>query len=166
VAISTQSIDKRTLSATAVGVAAAAGVGTIANVKQQPVWYARLRKPSFVPPDWVFPLAWTSLYADIAVTSAVAIDRLRVSGQRTALRHYVGALSTNLLLNAGWSWLFFRYRKLGLSALGAAVLTISTADLNRRTAQAAPGAGTVLLPYSFWCAFASLMSYRIWQLNR
>jgi benzodiazapine receptor len=161
-----ESINRRTLSATTVAVAAAAGAGTIANVKQQPVWYARLRKPPYVPPNWVFPLAWTSLYTDIAATSAVAIDRLRATGHRKALRQYIGALSINLLLNAGWSWLFFRYRKLGLSAVGAGVLTVSTADLTRRTAEATPRAGLALLPYPLWCAFAALMSLRIWQLNR
>ncbi len=125
-----------------------------------------MRKPSYVPPDWVFPVAWTSLYTDIAATSAVAVDGLRVTGQHRALRRYIGALSINLLLNAGWSWLFFKYRKLGLSALGAGVLAVSTADLTRRTAAAAPRAGAALLPYPLWCAFALLLSVRIWRLNR
>ncbi len=160
------SLDKKTLSATTLAVGATAAVGTIANLGQQPDWYARLRKPSYVPPDWVFPLAWTSLYTDIAATSAIAIDRLRSTGQQRALRRYVGALSINLLLNAGWSWLFFKYRKLGLSALGAGALAVSTADLNRQTATAAPRAGVALLPYPLWCAFACLLSVRIWRLNR
>ncbi len=159
-------VDKKTLSATTLGVAAAAGVGTIANLGQQPAWYAQLRKPSYVPPDWVFPLAWTTLYTDIAATAAVAVDRLRATGQRNALRRYVGALTINLVLNAGWSWLFFKYRKLGLSALGAGVLAVSTTDLTRRTADAAPRTGLVLLPYPLWCAFAFLLSVRIWRLNR
>ena len=54
-------------------------------------------------------------------------------------RRYVGALGVNLVLNAGWSWLFFRYHKLGASALGAAVLTVSSADLARRTARPTGG---------------------------
>ena len=164
--ISGTAVTGRTLSATTLAVAAAAGAGTIANVAQQPTWYARLRKPSYVPPDWVFPLAWTSLYTDIAATSAVAVDRLRVTGQRRALRRYVAALTVNLLLNAGWSWVFFRYRKLGSAAFGAGVLALSTADLTRRTADAVPRAGLVLLPYPLWSAFAFLLSVRIWRLNR
>lgn len=160
------SVDKKTLSATTLAVGATAAVGTVANLGQQPTWYARLRKPSYVPPDWVFPVAWTSLYTDIAATSAVAVDRLRVTGQHRAQRRYIGALSINLVLNAGWSWLFFKYRKLGLSALGAGVLVVSTADLTRRTAAAAPRAGSALLPYPLWCAFALLLSVRIWRLNR
>jgi tryptophan-rich sensory protein len=159
-------VNSRTLTATTLAVAAAAGAGTVANLAQQPGWYARLRKPPYVPPDWVFPLAWTSLYTDIAATSAVAVDRLRTTGRQRALRRYIVALGVNLSLNAGWSWLFFKYRKLGLSALGAGVLTVSTADLARRTADVAPRAGYALLPYPLWCTFAFLLSVRIWLLNR
>ena len=131
-----------------------------------PVWYARLRKPSYVPPDAVFPVAWTSLYADIAATSALAIDRLRAGGRYAEARRYITALAVNLLLNAGWSWLFFKYHKLGLSAVGAAALTVSSAELARRTAQAETRAGLALLPYPLWGAFATVMSAHIWRLNR
>lgn len=159
-------MNKHTLQATTLAVAATASVGTVANLNQAPAWYAHLRKPSYVPPNWVFPLAWTSLYADIAGSSAVAIDRLRATGQHRRARQYAAALGVNLLLNAGWSWLFFKYRKLGLSAVGAGVLTVSTADLARRTAEAEPRAGSALLPYPVWCAFATVMSVHIWRLNR
>ena len=159
-------MNKQTLAATALAVSAAAGAGSIASRTEVPAWYVRLRKPSYVPPSQVFPVAWTSLYTDIAATSAVAIDRLRATGQHDKARHYIAALAINLLLNAGWSWLFFKYHKLGASALGAAALTVSSADLARRTAQAEPRAGLALLPYPMWCSFATAMSADIWRLNR
>jgi tryptophan-rich sensory protein len=109
---------------------------------------------------------WTALYADIAATSAMAIDRLHTTGQRKEARRYEAALGVNLLLNAGWSWLFFRYRRLGASALGAAVLTASSADLARRAARADPRAGTALAPYPLWCAFATVLATHVWRLNR
>ena len=111
-------------------------------------------------------MAWTALYADIAATSAVAIDRLRAEGRHDEARNYVVALSANLILNAGWSWLFFKYRKLGASTVGAAVLAASCADLTRRAVVADPRAGAVLAPYALWCAFATAMSGHIWVLNR
>jgi tryptophan-rich sensory protein len=114
----------------------------------------------------VFPVAWTSLYIDIAATSAAAIDRLRANGRRDEARNYALALGVNLVLNAGWSWLFFRFRKLGLSAVGAAMLAVSSADLTRRNAQADLGTGAALLPYPLWSAFAAAMSSHIWMLNR
>ncbi|WP_020188514.1 TspO/MBR family protein, partial [Mycobacterium intracellulare] len=120
----------------------------------------------YQPPRAAFPVAWTTLYADIAVTSAVAIDRFRATGRHDQARSYAAALVVNLLLNAGWSWLFFRYHKLGAAAVGAAALTASSADLVRRTAQAGPRGGPALLPYPMWCGFATVLSTHIWRLNR
>jgi translocator protein len=114
----------------------------------------------------VFPVAWTSLYTDIATTSAAAIDRLRAAGRHEEARNYIVALSVNLILDAGWSWLFFKYHKLGVSTVGAAVLAASSADLTRRTARADPGAGAALLPYPLWTVFATTLSSHICVLNR
>jgi tryptophan-rich sensory protein len=159
-------VNKQTLAATSLAVAATAGVGSVASKPRISRWYFRLRRPPYVPPNAVFPVAWTTLYADIAVTSATAIDRLRAAGRQQEARNFAIALAANLILNAGWSWLFFKYQKLGASAIGSAVLTASSADLARRTAAADSRAGAALLPYPLWCCFATLMSVHIWVLNR
>ena len=159
-------MNKQILAATTLSVGATSGIGSIASQPRITRWYSRLRKPSYVPPNGVFPVAWTTLYADIAVTSATAIDRLRTTGRDKEARNYILALAANLILNAGWTWLFFKYQKLGASAIGAAVLAASSADLARRTAAADPRAGAALAPYPLWCAFATVMSAHIWVLNR
>jgi benzodiazapine receptor len=159
-------VKKSTLAATTLAVATAAGTGSIASPKRVPAWYSRLRKPSYQPPGAAFPVVWTTLYGDIAATSAVAIDRLRAAGQHDKARRYAAALSLNLLLNAGWTWLFFRYHKLGASALGAAALTASSADLARRAAEADRRAGAALSAYPLWGAFATVLATHVWRLNR
>jgi tryptophan-rich sensory protein len=159
-------VKKSILAATSIAVTAAATTGSIASAKRVPYWYARLRKPRYQPPNAVFPVAWTALYADIATTSAVAIDRLKAEGKDDEARRYAAALGVNLVLNAGWSWLFFCYHKLGASALGAAVLAASSADLVRRTAQADPRAGLAMSPYALWTSFATVLATHVWRLNR
>lgn len=159
-------MNRSILAATTLAVAAAAGTGSIASPKRLPAWYSRLSKPPYQPPGAAFPVVWTALYGDIAATSAVAIDRLRAAGQHEPARRYAAALAVNLLLNAGWSWLFFRYHKLGASALAAAALTVSSADLARRAAQADRRAAAALSPYPLWCAFATVLATHIWRLNR
>ncbi len=158
-------MNKSVLAATTAAVAAAAASGSIASAKGIPAWYSRLRKPPYQPPNAAFPVAWTTLYGDIAATSAVAIDRFRTTGQQDKARRYAAALAVNLVLNAGWSWLFFGYHKLGASALGAAALTASSADLARRAAQADPRAGLALSAYPAWCAFATVLATHVWRLN-
>lgn len=160
-------MNKSILAATTAAVAAAAGAGSIASSNEiSAPWYSRLNRPRYQPPRAAFPVAWTSLYGDIAITSAAALQTFRATGQRDKARRYTAALTVNLLLNAGWSWLFFRYHKLGASAVGAAALTASSADLVRRTAQAAPREGLALLAYPLWCGFATILSTHIWRLNR
>lgn len=156
----------RTLIATGLGTAAAAVIGSIASKAGVETWYPTLKKPPYVPPNAVFPVAWTTLYGDIAITSASAIDTLRESGDHAGARKYAAALGANLVLNASWSWLFFKAHKLGPSAVAAGALALSSADLVRRTAAVNSQAGLALAPYPVWCSFATVMSSDIWRLNR
>ena len=156
-----------TLIATGTSVAAAAAVGSLASRPAvQSSWYARLRKPRYQPPEIVFPVVWPMLYADIAVVSASTIDELHDRGDARKLRAYQAALGLNLVLNGGWSWLFFNRRAFAASAAVAAALAASSADLTRR-AIAVRGAGAVpLTVYPIWCTFAAALSTHIWLLNR
>lgn len=157
---------RKTLIATGVATAAAAVTGSMASRDGVRGWYAKARKPDYVPPNVVFPIAWTALYADIAVTSAATIDRFRADGERAKLRGFLAALGFNLVLNAGWSWVFFTKRKLFPASVAAAALAVSSADLARRAADADPKLGVALAPYPLWCGFATVLSTDIWRLNR
>ncbi|MDN4644407.1 TspO/MBR family protein [Arthrobacter sp. PsM3] len=134
-------------------------------------WYRRLRKPDWQPPAIAFPVVWTALYADLAVTTAVALNSQEAGdtpGNETReqqLRAYRGALAANLVLNAAWSWLFWRARRPWLAAAECAVLAASSADLVRRTHQLNRAAGVALAPYALWCGFATVLSTAIARLN-
>src|SRR4051812_15478763 len=140
-------------------------IGGLASRPAESTWYARLRKPSFQPPRQAFAIVWPLLYADIAAVSASTLDHLRDQDHQRA-RTFAALLAANLALNAGWTWLFFTRHQLGASALAAAALTASSADLTRRAVAARAASGAALGPYPVWCAFATLLSTRIWQLNR
>ena len=156
----------KALVGTGMATAAAAVAGSVASGAGVRGWYTRIRKPGYVPPNAVFPIAWTTLYVDIAATSAAAINRFRDGGRETKARAYMAALGVNLALNAGWSWVFFKQNRLGPSVAAAAALAVSSADLARRAADADPKLGAALAPYPLWCGFATVMSADIWRLNR
>ncbi|WP_420749101.1 TspO/MBR family protein [Rhodococcus sp. O3] len=155
-----------TVLGTAAATAITAFVGSVASRESDSRWYRRLRKPSFQPPASAFPVVWTALYADIAVTSAAAIDELTRRRELDARRAYVAALAANLVLNGSWSWVFFKGGRLVPATVVAALLAASSADLVRRTADAVPVAGAALAPYAAWTGFATVLSGRIAQLNR
>ena len=118
---------RKTIVGTALATAAAAVAGSVASRQGVETWYPTLRKPPYNPPNAVFPIAWTTLYADIAATSAATIDRFRADGESGKANAYVAALGANLVLNAGWSWVFFKMHKLGPSVVAAGALAASSA---------------------------------------
>jgi translocator protein len=155
-----------TLAKSAAAVLVTAAIGGLASRPAESNWYAKLRKPSFQPPRQAFPIVWPILYADIAAVSASTIDQLEDQHRPDKARAYRNALALNLVLNGSWSWIFFKKRMLGASAVAAAALTASSVDLTRRAAAVRPNRGVLLVPYPLWCAFATALSTRIWQLNR
>lgn len=159
-----------TLAWTAAATAGTAAAGAVATDPDSG-WYLRLRKPDWQPPAIAFPVVWTALYADLAVSSAVALeshdagDAPGAEGDRPQIRAYQGALAVNLILNATWSWLFWRSRRPWLAAAECAVLAASSADLVRRTYRLNRAAGLSLAPYAAWCGFATFLSTAIARLN-
>jgi tryptophan-rich sensory protein len=156
----------RTLIPAATAVASTAVVGGLASRPGASPWYQSLRKPPYQPPRLAFPIVWPVLYADIAVVSSNTLDDLERRSRKPERRQYVTALAVNLAVNAGWSWLFFQRRRLGLSAVAAAALTVSSADLARRAMDAQGGRAAPLLLYPLWCAFATALAGHLWFLNR
>lgn len=156
-----------TLMASTASVAATAVVGSLASRPAvESAWYTKLHKPGYQPPAQAFPVVWPALYADIAVVSASALDDLRDRQDDRRRRAYQAALGLNLVLNGGWSWLFFNRHWLGASAAAAAALTASSADLARRAIAVRGARAVPLVAYPLWCAFAAVLSTHVWLLNR
>lgn len=149
----------------AAAVATTAVVGSLAT-DPDTSWYRSLRKPRWQPPAQVFPVVWTALYASIALVSGKALAEARTRGEDERHADYKAALVLNLMLNAGWSVLFFRARRLGLASLVAGALAASSADLSKRAGEQDPKLGLALKPYAAWTSFAAALSTDIWRRNR
>jgi tryptophan-rich sensory protein len=150
----------RRLLATGLAVGAAAGIGAAATTPEAG-WYADLDLPPWQPPPLAFPLVWTPLYADLAVVSALGLERMSEPERRA----YVRALAANLVLNAGWSVLFWRVRRPWLSTAWCALLVGSSADLARRLRHTDPRLGAALAAYPTWCTFATALNAEIARRN-
>lgn len=111
-------------------------------------------------------MAWTLLYADIAITNGATLTDLLEKGKKSEAKELAGALGVNLALNAGWCGAFFRSQNTVLSVVWAAVLAGSSWDLVRRNAKVDTARGEALAPHGLWTTFATALSTRIAQLNR
>ncbi len=138
-------------------------LGNLVTQPGIPAWYAGLLKPAFNPPNWLFPVAWTTLFA----LMAYAVFRIwkwpaSTPGRNAALIAFYVQLAVNCL----WSFAFFGARSplLGLVVivplLALIILTI------RRFNVVDPFASWLLWPYAGWVSFATLLNVSIYALNR
>lgn len=154
----------RTMLSTGLAVVATAVTGALATDPDS-AYYRGLDQPSWQPPPPVYGIVWTPLYADIAVSSAQALDVLEEQGRTAEKKALTTALAGNLVLNGAWNWLFFRVHLPWLAAGECAALTVSSADLVRRVASADRRAALAMAPYPVWCAFATALTVAIARRN-
>lgn len=154
-------VDAAGLAAWLVVTFAAAALGGWATASSLGEWYATLAKPAWTPPDGVFGPVWTVLYALMAV-AAWWVWR---SGTAAETAPALGAYSVQLLLNLGWSVVFFGLRMPGAAVLEIALLWLAIAATMVLFYRQRPLAGLLLTPYLAWVTFAGVLNFAIWRLN-
>lgn len=140
---------------------AVAGVGAAVTASSVTTWYAQLAKPDFNPPDSVFGPVWTTLYAMMAIAGWRIWQRRDAPGATRALT----AWATQLVLNLGWSVIFFGARMIGVALIEIVLLLTAilvTAALFCRIDRCA---GVLLVPYALWVCFATVLNAALWRLN-
>lgn len=138
------------------------GIGALSSVLTEPSvhdWYLTIRRPSFDPPGWVFPIVWTALYAAMAYA---AFRVWRVVGFRsTAIALY----AVQLAFNFAWSFLFFTLHRLDLALIEIGVLWLLILATTIVFVRRDRSAGVLFAAYLGWVSFAAALNYAIWQLN-
>ena len=125
-------------------------------------WYASLAKPAWNPPSYVFAPVWTVLYGMMGVAAWFVWRERGLFGAKAAF----GLFFVQLILNAAWSCIFFGLHEPGfalaeLVALWAFIFLTVLAFWRVK-----PLAAGLLLPYFCWTAFAAVLNYQLWILNR
>lgn len=156
-------LDKKRLAASVLlPVAGGSLVGAMAskNAKEK---YDRLETPSFGPPGWVFPVAWTTLYTMMGLAKYRKDMRVQQQNEKAVP---VDAYYVQLGLNFLWSFLFFRWERRGAALAEIAALLAVLLLTAVRFAEQDKTAGMLMIPYAAWVSFALLLNASIWQLNR
>jgi translocator protein len=122
-------------------------------------WYWALRKPSWTPKPWVFPVVWAPLYVLIAVSGWL------VWRQAGLMILPFTAYLVQLVLNAGWSAIFFGLRRPDLAIVDILLLWLSIAMTIAGFAPISPLAAWLLAPYLVWVSIATILNVSVWRLN-
>jgi translocator protein len=127
------------------------------------MWYRTLNLPTITPPDWIFGVVWTTIYILTAICVYRVWNDARFASQRTWL---VILFAINLILNIGWSYIFFQLHMILGALLLSIALEILTLALFTTIFQTSQWLSLLLLPYVLWGGFAIYLNYLVWILNR
>lgn len=121
-------------------------------------WYPTLDKPFFTPPNIVFPLVWTFLYALMALSFWRILRARPEAGPTTTA---IALFLVQMVLNVGWSWAFFAKRSPTLGVVAVGLLFVAIVMTIRAFKAIDRPAGFALIPYLAWVGFAALLTAAI-----
>jgi tryptophan-rich sensory protein len=143
-------------------IAEAAGIiGSVFTIKEIPVWYAALLKPSFSPPNWVFGPVWTSLYCLMGISAFLIWQKRKSPVARSGLTIY----GVNLVANMLWSVVFFGFHRPEAGLLVILILWSTIIVMIKRFWPINQLASLLLIPYLLWVTFATFLNFAIFRLN-
>jgi tryptophan-rich sensory protein len=138
--------------------AACGGAAATGAMFQPGAWYDALQKPSWTPPNWLFPVAWTTLYLLMSL-SAMRVAQLPDAGQ--ALAFWAMQIAFNTL----WTPVFFGLRRMRAALVVMVFLWVSVAATTVTFWQVDWLAGLMFLPYLGWVSVAGALNFSVWRLN-
>jgi translocator protein len=134
--------------------------GSLFTFSEINTWYAALEKPFFNPPNWIFGPVWSLLYILMGV-SLYLIATSKSKEKREIILVFVG----QLILNAGWSIIFFGAHNLWLAAIEIVLLWLTIAVLITMCHKVSLLSARLLYPYLAWVTFATALNFAVASLN-
>lgn len=138
--------------------AATFGAGATGAMFPTGEWYKGLNKPAWVPPNWVFPVVWTSIYLLISFAGA------RVAGMEGSA-YAMAFWGAQIAFNTLWTPVFFGLRRLRGSLPVMAALWLSVLGATVTHFQLDAWAGLAFVPYLVWVSIAAALNVEMARLN-
>jgi len=124
-------------------------------------WFDALVKPAFMPPGWVFGVAWTLLYICLGIVLAMILHARGARGRRLVLALFLAQLA----LNYAWSPLFFAMHQVLPALLVVLVMIGLSAAVAVLLWPIRKAASSLMVPYLLWLCFAAALTFEIMRLN-
>ncbi|MFP9115768.1 TspO/MBR family protein [Flavobacterium sp. RHBU_3] len=127
-------------------------------------WYPTLNKPSFTPPNAVFPIAWSTLYVLMGV--AAALVWARIDFEKELVKKGLTFFAIQFALNMLWSYLFFGLKNPMIALIEIVLLWLMIYETWFVFRKIDKIAGMLMVPYLLWVTYATALNGAIWWLNR
>ena len=136
-------------------------VGYLSQSAFRNPWFAGLVMPFFMPPGWLFGVAWNILYALMGISLAMVLAEPKSARRTFALSLFFAQLG----LNFAWSPIFFAAHDILLAKVVIFVMAAVAAAAAGQFMRIRKSAGLLLIPYLGWLVFAASLNSSIAILN-
>lgn len=133
------------------------GIGQVTQGGMQG-WYQALEKPSFNPPNYIFPIVWSILYVMIATAGW----HLWQVGADESLKIIFIFYS---LMNWAWTPIFFGLHQITVGLVWIIALSFLNLVFVLRAWKPVRLSSVLMMPLFVWTSFAIILNYFIWALN-
>lgn len=118
------------------------------------------KRPSWMPPPFVFPIVWTTIAVLRTVSSSIIFENSGSLLARPLLFFYL-----HLCVGDVWNTINNVEKRLGAAVPGVFAVWLSVVAAVRAYYKFVPLAGLVLLPSAVWISIANVLVCSIWALN-
>lgn len=127
-------------------------------------WYKSLRFPPFQPPAWLFSPAWTIILTLLAIATWKITDGI-ADKKPVRLAWPLTLYAAQIVLNSGWSLLFFAMRRPDFALWEILVLDLVLLAMIVFYWRISKVAGLMMVPYFAWLVFATAINWWIVSNN-
>ena len=121
--------------------------------------YSNFIKPSFAPPNVLFPIVWTIIYILMGVSYGILKSRSLTNDKIDSIYYF------QLFVNAMWSIFFFNFEWRLFSFFWIILLILLVILMIKDFYEKNKVAGLLQIPYLIWLLFASILNLSIYLLN-
>ncbi|MBQ2774695.1 MAG: tryptophan-rich sensory protein [Clostridia bacterium] len=157
-------MDKNKLKTYGISILIAESVGIISGLISASGMqaYDAVNKPALTPPDIVFPIVWTILYALMGISAA----RIWLAPPTKERNHGLIIYALQLFVNFFWSIIFFNLQAFGVAFIWLVLLWILIVLMIITFNKTDRLAALLQIPYLIWVTFAGYLNFMVWMLNK
>lgn len=137
------------------------GAGRIVPAGSENAWYQALAKPDVRPPDWAFPVAWTTIYILLGFAVSIVLNARGARGRGMAIVLFVAQMIVNLI----WTPLFFGAHQVSASLIVIIVMFVLALATTFAFGRIRTVSAWLMVPYLAWLVIATALTWQIDRMN-